>query len=154
MSRKDPAALKQALAARMLALEEAELTAARDHYARFLRESRLDERESHDTTDLAEARENADLAAAFDHPVHAHQAKIEVIKSTDFAPTETVRPGAVVGFGGRNFVVCVATSKFECEGETYMGISPQSPIYRAMADLEAGDVFKFNGQDVEIETVI
>ncbi len=154
MSKPDPSALKQALAARMLELEESELIAAREHYARFLRESRLDEREAHDTTDLAEARENADLAAAFDHPVHTHQAKIEAIRATDFSPTNIVRPGAVVGFGGRHFVVCVSTAKFDCEGATYMGISTQSPIYRAMADLSEGDRFAFNGQEVMLEEVI
>lgn len=154
MGETDRQALKTALAARMLALEEAELAAAREHYERFLRESRLDDRETHDTTDLAEARENADLAAAFDHPVHTHTAKIEAIKNTDFSPTDTVRPGAVVGFGGKHFVVCVSTAKFDCGGTTYMGISTQSPIYRAMADLQAGDTFAFNGREVTLDDVI
>lgn len=154
MDEADRHALKTALAARMLELEEAELASAREHYDKFLRDSRLDEREAHDTTDLAEARENADLAAAFDHPVHTHQAKIDAIKATDFAPTDTVRPGAVVGFGGRHFVVCVSTAKFDCNGATYMGISTQSPIYRAMADLSVGESFAFNGREVTLDEVI
>lgn len=154
MSDTELAEKKLLLAQRMIALEEAELDAAREHYAHFLRDSRLDERETHDTTDLAEARENADLAAAFDHPVHAHKAKIDAIRATDFSPADVVRPGAAVAFGGRNFVVCVSTGKFDCEGRTYMGISVQSPIYRAMAGLAAGEVFDFNGREIEIDEVI
>ena len=104
----DRAAFKKAVHDKMLALEEGELATAIEHYERFLRESVLDGREAHDTSQLAEARENADLAAAFDHPVHTHQAKIDAIEATDFSVTDTVRPGAVVSFNKRRFVVAVS----------------------------------------------
>jgi len=86
--------------------------------------------------------------------VQAHHAKIDVIENTDFALTDTVGPGAVVSFGGRNFVVCVSTTRFEVDGKTYMGISMQSPIYLAMKDLRAGESFAHNGQDFEIEDIM
>ena len=150
---KDHAALKQAIRDKMLSLEAAELETAQHHYERFLAEARLDDREQHDNSDIAEARENADLAAAFDHPVKDHHAKIDVLENLDFAPTDIVEPGAVVAFGGRNFVVAVSTDRFEVEGETYMGISTQSPIFKAMEGLSAGDSFTFNGRDVTLDTV-
>lgn len=153
-ARQDRAALKQAIHDKMLALEESELATARDHYARFLREAVLDDREGHDTSDLAEARENADLAAAFDHPVHTHQAKIEAIEATDFSVTDTVRPGAVVSFNDRHFVVAVSTVRFDCNGTTYMGISTQSPIYKALDGLQAGDSFTHNGREFILDEVI
>ena len=145
--------LKQALRTKMLSLEAAELETAIDHYERFLSEAKLDGREQHDNSDIAEARENADLAAAFDHPVKDHHAKIDVLENMDFTVTDTVEPGAVVRFGGRYVVVSVSTGAFDLEGVTYMGISPQSPIFKAMRGLSAGDRFAFNGRDVEIEEV-
>ncbi len=144
---------KQAIRARLMALEEAELATAKAHYASFLKESRLDGRESHDKDDIADARENADLAAAFDHPVHTHQAKIDVIESTDFSLTDQVRPGALVAFNGGHFVVVVSTARFDCDGVTYMGISTQSPIYKAIKGLEAGDTFAFNGREMTLDAV-
>ena len=150
----DRAALKRAIHDKMLALEEAELATAVEHYERFLADSQLSGREQHDNSEIAEARENADLAAAFDHPVHTHQAKISAIEATDFSETDTVRPGAVVGFNGKRFVVAVSTVRFECEGQTYMGISTQSPIYKAMDGLQAGDSFTFNGREIELDEVI
>ena len=135
------AVFKQAIHDKMLALEESELATAIEHYERFLHEAVLDDREGHDNSQIAEARENADLAAAFDHPVHTHQAKVEAIDLTDFSVTDTVAPGAVVTFNNRSFVVAVSTIRFDLDGETYMGFSVQSPIYKAMDGLKAGDSF-------------
>lgn len=151
---KDDAARKQAVRDKLMSLEEAELAAAIAHYESYLGESRLDDRESHDKDDIADARENADLAAAFDHPVHAHHAKIDAIENADFSLTDTVRPGAVVSFNDKHFVVIVSTSKFDCEGETYMGISTQSPIYKAMEGLKAGESFTFNGREITLDEVL
>ena len=150
----DRAAFKKAIHDKMLALEERELASAIEHYERFLHEAVLDDREGHDNAQLAEARENADLAAAFDHPVHTHQAKIDAIEATDFSVADTVRPGAVVAFNKRKFVVAVATTKFDLNGETFMGISVQSPIYQKIAGLRAGDEFTFNGRDMILEEVV
>ena len=149
----DRQALKSALRDRMLSLEAAELTTAKEHYERFIADAKLDDREQHDKSDIAEARENADLAAAFDHPVKDHHAKIDVLENLDFSVTENVRPGAVVGFGGRHVIVAVSTAQFDHDGVTYIGISPQSPIYKAMNGLAARDSFAFHGKDVTIDEV-
>ena len=148
------AVFKQAVHDKMLALEETELATAIEHYERFLHEAVLDGREGHDTSELAEARENADLAAAFDHPVHTHQAKIDAINATDFSETDIVRPGAMVAFNKRKFVVAVSTARFDLEGETYMGISVQSPIYKVIDGLQAGDTFVHNGREITLDEVV
>lgn len=146
-------ALKFALRDRMLSLEAAELTTAKEHYDSFIADAKLDDLEQHDNSDIAEARENADLAAGFDHPVKDHHAKIEALEKLDFSVIYRVEPGAVVGFGGRHVVVAVSTAQFDHDGVRYLGISPQSPIYKAMEGLAAGDSFLFNGKDVRIDVV-
>jgi hypothetical protein len=150
----DRVALKAAVRDRMLSLEEAELASAIEHYERFLADARLAEGESHDVDEIANARENADLAAAFDHPVHTHQAKISAIESLDFSPADTARPGAVVSFNNRHFVLAVSTMRFDVDGTTYMGISTQSPIYKVLEGLSAGDVFEHNGTEYVLDDVI
>lgn len=62
-------------------------------------------------------------------------------------------PGAVVGFDTRHVVISVSTAEFEHAGVTYMGISPQSPIYKAMKGLEKGDSFMFHGKEVVLDEV-
>ena len=150
----NPAARKKAIIDRLMSLESQELATAQAHYDAFLKDSQLDDREGHDKDDIAASRENADLAAAFDAPVHAHHAKIDVIENTDFGMTDTVQPGAVIKFNNRRFVVCVSTTRFDVDGKTYMGISTQSPIYLAMVGLKAGDIFTHNGTEFEVQEIL
>lgn len=145
--------LKQELKARMLEMEDLELATAIEHHERFLHDAMTEGMESHDNSEIAEARENADLAAAFDEPVHRHHAKIDVLENLDFALTDRVGPGAVVSFNGRCFIVAVSTTRFDHDGQTYMGISPQSPIYQVLNGLKAGDSFTHNGREFTLETV-
>ena len=72
----------------------------------------------------------------------------------DFSLTDTVGPGAVVSFNNRNFIVAVSTTRFDVDGVTYMGISPQSPIYKAMVGAKAGESFEHNGRSFVIEDVL
>ncbi len=150
----DRAAIKQAVRDRLMSLEEEALAAAKSHYESYLKDAVMDRRESHDKDEMADARESADLAAAFDAPVYTHQAKIDAIENTDFAPTDIVGPGAVVSFNDRHFVIVTSTARFECDGRTYMGISTQSPIYRAMDGLKAGDTFTHNGREYTLDEVM
>lgn len=146
-------ALKRDLRDRMLKLEELELATAVEHHERFLHDAVVDNTETRDNSDIAEARENADLAAAFDEPVHRHHAKIDVLENLDMSLTDTVRLGSVVMFNNRSFVVAVSTGRFDHDGKTYMGISTQSPIYKAMEGLQAGDSFTHNGKEFTLDAV-
>lgn len=145
---------KQALKDAMLALEAAELQEAREHYEAYLKESRLAANEPHERDEMATARIAADLAHGFDAPIHDHEAKIAALRDMDFAPRDTVGPGAVVSWGGRSFVVAVATKRFEVAGETYMGISMDSPVYRKIDGLQAGDTFEMNGVEIAVDQVL
>ncbi|MDF1717274.1 MAG: hypothetical protein P1U75_11485 [Antarcticimicrobium sp.] len=149
----DRAALKKAVYDRLLSLESEELASAVAHYEAHMKESVLDDREGHDNDELAGSTEEVGLAAAFHHPVMTHHAKVDVIENLDFTPTDTVRPGAIVTLDGRHLIVAVSTARFEVGGVTYMGISPESPIYKAMDGLQAGDSFAFQGREIEIEDV-
>ena len=147
------AEIKQNVRNRMLELEAAELAIAVEHHERFLNEAVLGDREVHDNSEIAESRESADLAAAFDGPVQAHHAKIDAIEAMNFELTDTVRPGAIFSFNNLWFVVAVSTLKFDCGGTEYMGISTQSPIYRTIEGLGEGDEFTHNGRTLTLDAV-
>jgi hypothetical protein len=149
----DRAAQKQAVQYGLLALETSELESAREHLEAHIRESVLDEHDVRDTDDLADSSESVDLAEAFSHPVQTHEAKVDVIENLDFSLTDTVRPGAVGVVDGRHFIVAVSTRRFDVDGVTYMGISEESPIYKAMEGLAAGESFSLNGREITIDEV-
>jgi hypothetical protein len=145
---------KQSIKTTMLALEEAELSYAKEKYRSYLESAHLDSREPLENDELAQAEIASDLAEAFDQPIHAHDEKIERLKHIDFGPKDLVEEGAVVKLSGRYFVISVSTSRFTCEGENLMGISTMAPIYKVMEGKAAGDTCEFNGREIVVEEVI
>ena len=69
------------------------------------------------------------------------------------APADVVGPGAVVLWNGQNFVIAALTQEFECQGQTFMGISCDAPITTALLGKSAGDAFEVNGISQVIDDV-
>ena len=88
---------------RMLALESADLEAAREQYEAYLKDSQLDDQEAFTTDEISVARGTADIAHALEGPAAIHEAKIAAIRAMDFGPKAEAEAGAVVtnGSGGR-----------------------------------------------------
>ncbi len=137
----------------MLALETADLEAAREQYEAYLKDAQLDDREAFTNDDMANARETADIAHALEGPAAMHEAKIAAIRTLDMGPKTEAEAGAVVRFGGRNFVLAVATGSFDVAGQAFMGIAMDSPIARKVAGLAKGDKFEQNGRAVKLDDV-
>ena len=147
MTRVDKSLIRE----RMLALEAADLEAAREQYEAYLKDSQLEDQEAFTTDEISVARETADIAHALEGPAAIHEAKIAVIRTMDFGPK--AEAGAVVSFGGKNFVLSVATGTFEAGGQTFMGIAMDSPVAQKIASLGKGDTFEQNGRAVKLKDV-
>ena len=135
----------------MLSLTEDALKHAKQGYADFLNSAKIDRGGPVEAGDAAMAEQASDLAEAFDQPIHTNIEKLDKLETINFGPKDEVGEGAVVKFNGRHFVIAVPTSKFICEGESFMGISTDAPIYQAMKGLTTGDEFSFGDQKYEIE---
>jgi hypothetical protein len=149
MTRVDKSLIRE----RMLALEAADLEAAREQYEAYLKDSQLEDQEAFTTDEISVARETVDIAHALEGPAAIHGAKIAVIRTMDFGPKAEAEAGAVVSFGGKNFVLSVATGKFEAGGQTFMGIAIDSPVAQKIASLGKGDTFEQNGRAVKLKDV-
>lgn len=144
---------KQVLRQTMLGLEAERLEASLVNYEAYLANALADQSQVRDAQDKSQTKQSGDYAEAFDAPIHSHQEAIAQIEATDFADTDTVQPGAVVKWAGQNFILAALTHEFECQGETFMGISCQAPIAEQMMGQAAGGTFEFSGQSYQIEDV-
>lgn len=80
--------------------------------------------------------------------------EIHILKKVSFDRLEDqVEFGAVVITNRQNMFIALGMGKVEVEGETYLVISKDVPIYKAMEGLKTGDKFSFNGMDFEIKDV-
>ncbi|QNP39859.1 hypothetical protein [Lysobacter solisilvae (ex Woo and Kim 2020)] len=144
---------KTALRNALLALERHELQAAREAYADYLAGSKPDRADTEDDQDHSLAVEDAELAQGLEGPLQAAQDAMARLQAIDFAPRTTVAPGAVLELGGQRFVVAVATQQFKVGAQTYMGISTESPLYRAAYGKAAGDTVEFAGRPHRIDRI-
>lgn len=115
--------------------------------------TRIPEDDTYQVDDLSQADEAGDLGALFEQSVARQKAALATVEALDFSTTDTVRPGAVVAFGGASYVVGVVADEFEVDGVTYEGISADSPVGEAIDGLKAGASFTVNDRSQTIDTV-
>ena len=137
----------------MLGLEQTRLQFAKTSYENYLETARIDRTRAVDDQDRSQAEQSGVLAAAFDCPIHTHEETIKKLSALEFGEKDEIESGAVVKFNNRNFVISVATDAFTCQGEEFIGISEEAPIFHAMAGLSADDSFSFNDQEFQLDAV-
>ena len=137
----------------MLELEADSFAVTVEAYREYFASAQLDRTEPVDIDSFAQAMFAEELANAVDEPIHDHAANLDRLRLADFGPKSAVEEGAIVRIGGRNLVVAVPTATFVCDGEQYMGVSPQAPIVAAMQEKIVGESFYFNGHNMAIESI-
>lgn len=103
----------------------------------------LDQDSSFSVDDQSQADEAGAVTRLFEAVSDRQQDDVVAIETLDVAPTDVVRPGAIVGFGGARYVVGVVSTAVRCGGESYEGLSTDSPIYAEIEGLHLGDSFTF-----------
>lgn len=137
----------------VMSLKAGELRFAQQAYEKYLAGAASRGDEPSDPDASSQAHNSAVLAQFFECPIHSHEEALATLQRIDFGPKDEVAEGAAVRIGGRWFVVGVATSAFECDGRSYMGISTQAPIYQAIAGARAGDAVQFRDRELQVEEV-
>lgn len=66
---------------------------------------------------------------------------------------EQVRPGSLVKTTAGTYYIAVSLGKMELEGESYMAISPVTPLATNLMGLTVGEKAEFNKQAIEILTI-
>jgi hypothetical protein len=133
--------------------QEAQLRQSRDAYASYLAGARRDRTEPTDPDQASQEFGNAELAEYFEGPARTYEAALQRLQSIDFGPKSHVEEGAAVQVDDRWFVVGIATQAFVCDGLTYMGISTDAPIYKALEGAVAGEAVAFRGRDLKVQAI-
>jgi hypothetical protein len=137
----------------MLSLEAEKLMYSRQAYIDYVSGAARDSSVPTDHDDVSHKISNAELAEAFECPLHTHAEAIAALQRIDFGPKSEVEEGALVRLNGQWFAVAVATSEFSCDGVPYIGVSTKAPIFEAMKGRRAGTSFDFRGRQIRIEEV-
>ncbi len=134
---------KGKLRAILLQLEALSIADSTDLYQSHLGTARLVLSEPDDEGQRSQQEQSAVEAQAFEEQSRLHQKHRNVIEALPFGRTFVVEPGAVVSVNNRYFVIAVPTQVMSIDGIDIIGISVESPLYEAMAGLQAGETFEF-----------
>lgn len=111
------------------------------------------EQDEHRVDDVSHQEDAGDMHDMLQEVDKTQQRIVETAKALTTTACDVVKPGAVISFGGEHFVVGVATDEFTSGGTTYLGISPDAPIYAAIEGKRAEDTFEFNGTMLTLDDV-
>jgi transcription elongation GreA/GreB family factor len=134
---------KVKLRAMLLQLEALSIAESTSLYESHLDTARLDLSEPNDQGQRSQQEQSAVEAQGFEDQSHLHQQHRNVIEALPFGRNTVVEPGAVVNVNNRYFVIAVPTQVISIDGVDIIGISIESPLYKVMAGLRAGESFEF-----------
>ena len=144
---------KPAIRRRLLAVLQGGIGAAVDQARTEQTAAEIDPDTDYRIDDLGQSDEFGEFRGEMQGVVAGARAAINVLKKLDVTPADTVRPGAVVAFGGDHYFIGVAASEFTADGRTFTGIATDAPIYATIAGLRRGDRFTFRDTEYLIDAV-
>ena len=144
---------KAELRAILLQLESLSIAESTDLYQSHFETARLVLSEPDDQGQRSQQEQSAVEAKGFEEQSHLHQKHRNVIEALPFGRTSVVEPGAVVSVNNRYFVIAVPTQVISIDGIDIIGISVDSPLYEAMAGLQAGETFDFQQKTLVVTDV-
>jgi transcription elongation GreA/GreB family factor len=137
----------------LLALEQHSISDAEMNYQDYIASNLLDKSEIIAADEQSQHRASIEYLGSFDDRVHLHEEHLKAIQRLDFDIADEVRPGAVIKTNNRYFIVGLSKSKFEFEGNQYIGISTEAPLYSCMKGKKKGDECNFNGTNFTIQEI-
>ena len=83
-----------------------------------------------------------------------YERQIDQLKKLNLsAPTETISLGNLVVTDKGNFLIAFAQKPFDLNGEKYLFIGVEAPIYEVMAGKKPGDSFEFRGITYTVNSI-
>lgn len=77
-------------------------------------------------------------------------ALLDSMQHTTSEPRDEVSPGAVVATDHDTFFISTSIEQFDVDGDTWIGLSTNSPLYQAMKGKKKGEKFKCKGTTYKI----
>ena len=119
---------------RMQRLDNGEAKAEQEDHTNFFEDGKIDQARNRVTA-------RSQVADALAEEI----AVLKGIETID--PTEEIQLGDVIHTDHGRFFVAVASDEFTVDGQSYQGISTESPLFQALLGKHNGDTVTVNGND-------
>lgn len=144
---------KLALKQEIIRVQRKNLEAIELEYADFNENTKLKLQDNLDTDDLSHRTQAEEYSQVFDIQIHNISNNIEKIEKISFDEKDRVIEGAIAKVNGQNYIIGIPACQFDFEGENYIAMSPEAPLFRAMINKKANDTFNFNNKSFLVENI-
>lgn len=104
--------------------------------------------EEYDNTSLSQQGQASDEISGLNEALSLAMEELKILhqlKAKEDTRNMLVGPGAIVITDKAKFYISVSIEQVNVDGETFIGISTQSPLYQIMKGLFAGGIFEHKG---------
>jgi hypothetical protein len=115
--------------------------------------SDIDEDNTLDPEDYSHQNESVEMNQLLMVQLEKAENDLTKLKSIDFSTKTKIEIGALVKTNQFSFVIGVATFPFNVEGNQYVGISTEAPIYSMMKEKIVGETFSFANNNYQIVSI-
>ena len=133
--------------------EQALIDEAKMDLVEYRKENALDHDNVLDLDDLSHSEASASFEQDLNKRIFNHNENLQHIKDISFAPSDEVRPGALVKVNGHYFIIAIPQKTFEFEGVKVEGISVEAPIFKLMAGKKVGETYSFHDVTYTIQDI-
>ncbi|MFA7445029.1 MAG: hypothetical protein WCY89_03720 [Flavobacteriaceae bacterium] len=145
--------VKEIIKNQIIKNETADLDALKKMYEIYSGAADLDEESSLGHEDFAKQDESRESARSLKIRINRAQHLLDTFKKLDFSKKTKVEPGALVKTDSLNFMIGIASAIFEYEGQNYIGLNTDAPIYQALQTAKTGDKIAF-GREYQIVAIL
>lgn len=146
--------LKEEIKNRIIEIEKEELKGLKNMFTTYNQAADLDEESTLDPEDFSQQDQSRESARSLEIRINRAKMALDSFVNLDFGAKSEVEPGALVLTDSINFFIGISATMFEYEGEKYIGINVEAPIYSALQGAKAGDEVEFNNQKYKIKEII
>lgn len=140
--------------AHLIQLKENEIKRMEEVAKTYSKDADLDEESVIDADDLSHQSQSTDAARNIYLQIEEANNQIADFKKMHPENTNEISEGSIVITNKINMVIGLSFKDFEWNGERFVGISTQAPIYQALMGKKEKDIFDFNGVDYVIEQIL
>lgn len=144
---------KEEIKNRIIEIEKEELKGLKDMYETYSEAADLDEESSLDPEDFSKQDQSRESARSLEIRINRAKMALDSFLNLDFGAKSEVEPGALVLTDSLNFFIGISATMFDHEGEKYIGLNVDAPIYAALQGAKAGDEVEFNNQKYKIKEI-
>lgn len=138
----------------LIELKENEIQRMEEVAKTYSKDADLDEESVIDVDDLSHQSQSTDAARNIYVQIDEAAKQIDAFKQMHPENSTEISEGNIVITNQVNLVVGLSFKDFEWNGERFVGISTQAPIYQVLMGKNEGDAFNFNGVDYVIEQIL